>query len=327
MQRAGNRQKQQREEALRRDWGDAPQRHDEDEGHFAFYPVLDEASLQGRHVVVNRAPVLTAWCVVVLQYMGFAAAEALSLAQCYVSTTATARAQSLGRIAKAPSATVSANQPHIEFMGVTIPVICLRSGRYRGLHGGQIVPPSKAFEYLRKSMFQTLPQVMGAMMLLASSYVDKEWRTSAEDEAEHSAEALHKAAYGLYTEFRPETGGEWGKRGTLYLDHILKLRRTSEAFGWPQGGEEAERVAQEGEKKGGIKEEAPKKESSQQERGTNAESSEHTAAVKQEAPEQDHASASEPQPLEAPVHPTASSHDAPRTAPSPPSPSIKREPT
>ena len=70
MQRAGNRQKQQREEALRRDWGDAPQRHDEDEGHFAFYPVLEEASLQGRHVVVNRAPVLTAWCVVVLQYMG-----------------------------------------------------------------------------------------------------------------------------------------------------------------------------------------------------------------------------------------------------------------
>lgn len=239
-QRAGHLQKQRRDEAVRRDWGDTPQRREEEATEFAFYPVLDESSLHGRHVVVNRAPVLTAWCVVVLEYMGFATPEALSLAQCYVSTTALARAKSLGRVADTPSATVSANQPHMEFMGVKIPVIALRSGLYRGLHNGQIVQPAQAFEYLRKSMFQTLPQVMGAMMLLASSYVDSTWRTDAESAASHSADGLHKAAYRLYTEFRPETGGEWGKRASLHLDTVLALRRTASAFHWPPSADQAD---------------------------------------------------------------------------------------
>ena len=164
---------------------------------------------------MNRSPVLTAWCVVVLQSLGFSTHEALSIAQCYVSTTAEARARSLGRQQQRDAHVVSANQPHVDFMGVKIPVICLKNGRYRGMHSGEVVPPTRAFDYLRRSMFQMLPQVMGALTLLANSYVD----------ASGNAEALHAAAYELYTEFRPETHGEWGKRGTLYLDVILGLRR------------------------------------------------------------------------------------------------------
>lgn len=216
---------------LRRSWGDvapAPGRapaalHPSSEEHsteaqesFEFNPVLDESALRGRRIYVNRAPVMTAWCVVVLQHLGFSTHEALSLAQCYVSTTAAARARSLGRVHHGPDpVTISANQPHVELMGVKIPVICLRNGMYRGLHGGEVVSPMRAFDYLRRSMFQTLPMLMGALMLLGSSYAD----------GPGGAEQLHKLAYGLYVEFRPETHGEWGKRAELLLDRILALRR------------------------------------------------------------------------------------------------------
>ena len=236
-ERAGHQKKRQRNEAVRRDWGDAPQTPTEEPKDFLFHPVTDEKTLRGRHVVVNRAPVMTAWCVVVLQYMGFTTPEALSIAQNYVGRTAHARAVSIGRAApggEKPS--VSQNQPHITFMGVTIPVICLRSGTYRALHNGEIVEPERAFTYLRKSMLQMLPEVMGAMMLLASSYMDHTWATK-DTQADHSADTLEKEAYRLYTEFRPETHGEWGKRATLYLDKILDLRRDSVPFAWPKDEE------------------------------------------------------------------------------------------
>ncbi|PKI85499.1 hypothetical protein MVES1_000770 [Malassezia vespertilionis] len=220
-------EKQREMEHVQRAWGD---RHTpslaqtcEAENEFAFNPVTDSSALHGKFVLVNRAPVMTAWAVVVLQCMGFAADEALSIAQCYVSSTAHARAQALRRAPTEtrPKHVVSESQPHIVFMGVTIPVICLRDGRYRGMHSGEVVPPARAFAYLKKSMYQTLPQVMGAMLLLARSYVDMERDT----EQHQDAARLHSAAYGLYTEFRPETHGEWGKRATLSLDTILALRR------------------------------------------------------------------------------------------------------
>lgn len=216
-EREGRQNKLREDVKLRREWGNARSVPGalEDEGSLDFHAVVDADALRGRHVVVNRSPVLTAWCVVVLQSLGFSTHEALSIAQCYVSTTAEARARSLGRQQQRDAHVVSANQPHVDFMGVKIPVICLKNGRYRGMHSGEVVPPTRAFDYLRRSMFQMLPQVMGALTLLANSYVD----------ASGNAEALHAAAYELYTEFRPETHGEWGKRGTLYLDVILGLRR------------------------------------------------------------------------------------------------------
>ncbi|WFD41758.1 hypothetical protein MPSI1_000394 [Malassezia psittaci] len=233
-ERAGNQAKRQKNDAVRRDWGDAPNHHDDTVKQYNFHPVVDEDTLRGRHVLVNRAPVMTAWSVVVLQYMGFSTPEALSIAQNYVGRTAHARAMAIGRAprdSKEPS--VSQKQPHISFMGCIIPVICLRSGTYRALHNGEIVDPDKAFNYMHKSMHQMLPEVIGAMMLLASSYMDHAWASEIE-KGSSSSHNLEKEAYRLYTEFRPDTHGEWGKRSELYLDKILALRRESTHFQWPK---------------------------------------------------------------------------------------------
>lgn len=275
-ERAGYQEKRRKDEAVRRDWGDAPQHESTEPQDFVFHPVVDEASLRGRHVVVNRAPVMTAWCVVVLQYMGFTTHEALSIAQDYVARTAHARAVSIGRAPpEMKKESVSPNQPHIQFMGVTIPVICLRSGTYRALNGGQVVEPEKAFNYMRKSMHQMLPEVMGAMMLLASSYVDNTWATK--DTAAHrTADTLEKEAYRLYTEFRPETHGEWGKRATLYLDRILELRREAVPFAWPKDEEGLESVKQE-------PDDAAPAEARSEDRARGAAELEHGARVKTEA--------------------------------------------
>ncbi|WFD30166.1 hypothetical protein MSPP1_001183 [Malassezia sp. CBS 17886] len=232
-ERLGKQHKMHEESQLRREWGNTPSRTDDGRGGddtFAFHAVTDEGALRGRSVVVNRAPVMTAWCVVVLQTLGFSVSEALSLAQCYVSTTANARARTLGRsYGEDVAAETSENQPHLVLMGVKLPVICLRDGAYRGLYAGAVVPPEQAFNYLRKSMFQMLPHVMGALTLLASSYADS-------DAGGRGADALHQVAYGLYAEFRPDTHGEWGKRATLHLDNILALRRGMAGVGGKEEG-------------------------------------------------------------------------------------------
>lgn len=207
-ERSSKQQRLREDVRLRRDWGD-PGTGREDKS-CAFDVVLTESTLRGRSVMVNRAAVLLAWAVVVLECMGFARNEALSLAQCYTSLAAEAHGP-----APPTKRVMSENQPHVEFLRVKIPIIRLRhDGEYRGLKDGQVVPPTRAYDYLRRTMFQMLPYVMGALTLLANSYVA----------ADGSAHALHDAAYGLYLDFRPETHGERGKRAVLALDTILDLR-------------------------------------------------------------------------------------------------------
>ena len=218
-ERASQQQRLREDVQLRREWGNASKEtavgdDDESDDVFDFHAVLDEPALRGRHVLVNRAPVMTAWAVVVLQCLGFQVQEALSLAHCYVSTTAEARAQTLRLPTPAPAHVTSANQPHVDFLQVCIPVIQLRHGQYRGLHAGEVVPPTRAFDYLRRSMFQMLPHVMGALTLLANAYMGPH----------NDADALQRQAYALYVDFRPDTQGAWGKRAPLSLDTILDLR-------------------------------------------------------------------------------------------------------
>lgn len=43
------------------------------------------------------------------------------------------------------------------------------------------------------------------------------------------SEYLHARAYSLYTQFRPDTGGEWGKRARFDLDKVLALRHGHES--------------------------------------------------------------------------------------------------
>lgn len=204
-----------RDDQLRREYGNVDTAAAVPEAE--LNAVLEEDVLRGRHVVVNRAPVLLAWATVVLQQLGFATKEALSIGACYMRATAAARAASIGKETDTPPLTAgtSANQPHIELMGKTIPVMQMRSGEYRGMYAGQVYSPEDALGYLKRSMFQTLPLVVGAMMLLASSVADTQGK-----------DALAHSAYALYVEMRPGTDGVWGKRARLDLDTILNLRAT-----------------------------------------------------------------------------------------------------
>lgn len=153
-------------------------------------------------------------------------------------------------------------------MGVKIPVMQIAGGQWRGISEGESVGPERAFNYVKKSMLQTLPLVMGALTLLADSYVNpvsateqsgsqdvtEATKVESEDvgvgqpvapafktendlgspqakteDDESDSEELHKQAFHLYTLFRPETGGQWGKRARFELDKVLALRKGHEA--------------------------------------------------------------------------------------------------
>ncbi|KAE8222541.1 hypothetical protein CF319_g4279 [Tilletia indica] len=205
--------------------------------------VVDEDLLKGRTALVNRAPVMTLWTTILLERMGFQRREALSIAQCYVSTTSTARAVNLGL---APSSdrdkasTAGPKQPHFVLMGVKLPVLQLKQrtssgevGEYRAIYDGQVVEPQKAFDYIFRSFYQTLQYVYGALVLLADSYLDPTGQDTDADE-------LHATAWDLYCDFRPETGGEWGKRARVSCDVILGLRKGVK--GVVKKGEEGEKI-------------------------------------------------------------------------------------
>lgn len=84
-------------------------------------------------------------------------------------------------------------------------------------------PTSQAFSYLRKTLLQNLPRLYGALVLLADSWLEP-GKVDLEG-CDASAEALHARAWGMYCDFRPETGGEWGKKETVHLGKVLELRR------------------------------------------------------------------------------------------------------
>ncbi|CBQ73037.1 conserved hypothetical protein [Sporisorium reilianum SRZ2] len=204
---------------------------------YTFNEMLEQSQLRGRYAVVNRAPVMTAWATILLERLSFSRAEALSLAHCYVNYTSTMRGISLGIIPAAEKERavhiVGPNQPHFELMGVKIPVMQMQDRSYRGISAGEVVQPDKAFNYMRRSMAQTLSSVVGALTLLADSFMEPPpasavARETAE-EAEHGAEYLNSRGYDLYAEFRPSTSGEWGKKGRLWYDKVLALRRGCES--------------------------------------------------------------------------------------------------
>lgn len=248
------------DEALSREYGNMTAPPDERPGsarrpkleiEYTFNSVLDASLLRGRYAVVNRAPVMTAWATILLERLSFSRTEALSLAHCYVNYTSTMRGISLGIIPAAEKERavhiVGPNQPHFELMGVKIPVMQMQDGSYRGISAGEVVQPDKAFNYMRRSMAQTLSSVMGALTLLADSFMEPVAATGAvgegEERTEYGAEYLNSHGYDLYAEFRPSTSGEWGKKGRLWYDKVLALRRGCESdwLDWKQTEAKLER--------------------------------------------------------------------------------------
>lgn len=120
----------------------------------------------------------------------------------------------------------------------------------------------QAFNYMKKSLAQTLPLLIGALSLLADSYINppspdtdskediKKEETNQNEEGDskpnvdvdisststsnssdpnYGPDHLNDIAYSLYCDFRPETGGQWGKKSRLEMNKILSLRRGRES--------------------------------------------------------------------------------------------------
>lgn len=179
-----------------------------------FKEVTDEAELEIRSTVVNRAPIMTAWAMVVAEKLGFKREEALSIASAYTELNAISKGTSLGIMGKGktPASEVmeSNNQPHIELMGRRIPLLTGNNGQWRALSSdGSPVPPSTAYSYVSNAMRQTAPYIVGAMRLLAATFTSTE---------------LNQNGFGLYASFRPQVES-WGGRSTVKCKDILALRK------------------------------------------------------------------------------------------------------
>lgn len=89
------------------------------------------------------------------------------------------------------------------------PLYQTTTSQWRGLSEGSPVSPSAAYSYIKRSLQQTTPQIIGALRLLSQTYSPSEINTQ---------------GYSLYVDFRPEVGG-WGKKGQVKCEKILSLRK------------------------------------------------------------------------------------------------------
>ena len=84
--------------------------------------------------------------------------------------------------------------------------------------------PHTAFDYISRALRQTMPYVVGALKLLAQSFTVHE---------------LSRAAWGLYTEFRPSVH-EWGGRCEVKCSTILNLRQSASGNSQPSSQVDAD---------------------------------------------------------------------------------------
>ncbi|KAF8974487.1 hypothetical protein BDZ97DRAFT_1911666 [Flammula alnicola] len=177
-----------------------------------FHEILDEEILRTKSTVINRAPIMMAWAMLVAERMHFSREEALSIASVYTEMNAITKGVSLGIYNKdkerGSDAEKGGSQPYVELMGRR-PLYRSQAGQWRALANGNPVAPINAFSYISRSFRQTTSHIIGALKLLADSY---------------SAQELNDKAWSLYAEFRPEVN-EWGKRSEVRCKTILELRK------------------------------------------------------------------------------------------------------
>ncbi|KAL4076062.1 hypothetical protein J3A83DRAFT_4089915 [Scleroderma citrinum] len=185
-------------------------------GNLDFEEILDEDVLRTRSAIVNRAPLMTAWAMIVAERLGFQREEALSIASVYTEMNAVTKGVSLGLIDESRKKEIETlpegKQPYVDLMGRR-PLYQTRSSKWLALSGGSPALPSTAFSYVSRSLRQTTSYVMGSLRLLADSY---------------SAQELNEEGYSLYADFRP-TVNEWGKRGEVRCARILSLKKDGQA--------------------------------------------------------------------------------------------------
>ncbi|KAJ7179060.1 hypothetical protein C8R46DRAFT_941519 [Mycena filopes] len=192
-----------------------------------FNEILDEAVLNTKSTVVNRAPLMTAWSTLVAERLGFQREEALSIASVYTELNAVSKGRSMGiykaNTDRGTEAVKGGSQPYVEFMGRRYPLFQTQTSQWRALSNGTAVQPSTAFSYISRALRQTTPHIVGALRLLAESF---------------SPDEINAKAWGLYCEFRPEVNG-WGERAEVKCETILGLRKVSSSSVLPAGKVEA----------------------------------------------------------------------------------------
>ncbi|GAA5924819.1 sugar porter family MFS transporter [Sporobolomyces koalae] len=190
-----------------------PSKHDkvsEVEQDLDFDEIDYEEGLGHKMVVVNRAPVMTAWATVVGERLGFSRQEALSIAHVFTNLNATSKAVSIGLKPESElKDEIGSSQPFVELMGRKVPVLSTHDSGWRAISNGVVAEPSKAFAYVQSAFRQQMGAVIGAMRLLANSFEPNE---------------LNDKGYGLYLDFRPDSDG-WGKKAEMRMITILDLRR------------------------------------------------------------------------------------------------------
>jgi hypothetical protein len=164
------------------------------------------------YILINRAPILTLWVMVVAERQGFNHREALSYAKYVTSLLARSKGISLGIFEQSEQPKAKRQRTMTErvqvFQHVSIPVVIDENGdRLAVGYNNEIIDPDAVELYLHGAFKSKLSEVREAMRYLAISMTPEE---------------LRKKAYTLYEEFRPEWHG-WAQKGKLDLHKIRDL--------------------------------------------------------------------------------------------------------
>lgn len=183
-------------------------------------PERKKRSMTADIVVINRAPVLKLWVVVLAQTLGHSLEEALSYGHWIAGTFARAKAKSLGMVEQADDETDEKERPAKKpkhdtvqiFAHVKIPVE-EKNGKRLAIDSssGRTMTGSEAS--LKSAFSDRYEDTKEAMQKLASSYA--------------SHQDLQKLAYTHYEQFRPAWTG-WGHKSILDLELIRSMATENE---------------------------------------------------------------------------------------------------
>jgi hypothetical protein len=169
-----------------------------------------------RHLLINRAPVLTLWAATVSERLGFARDEALSLGKAMAGLNAQSKGRRLGIFKPAPQEIKKARARKrgeeflVELCGRQVPAINTSDG-VRAVIKDKPIEAEGVERYLENKFGESLNAVREAMRDLAKAF---------------RPEQLSTNAFGLYERFRPaipERVRGWGAKGNLDIDRIRSL--------------------------------------------------------------------------------------------------------
>ncbi len=167
-------------------------------------------------ILINRAPVLTLWAVVVAERLGFNHDESLSLGKAVAGLTAQSKGQRFGIFKPTPKELKKVREQErgeefrVELLGRALPAMNTEEG-VRAVVESKPIEPDVVERYLESKFGDALAEVRKAMTELAHALKPDE---------------LAQRGFGLYEQFRPvipEGVQGWGAKGELDLDGIRKL--------------------------------------------------------------------------------------------------------